>query len=363
MTAILINIKNWLVSAVRRKIHIRSYFKEMERYENKAKKLCIAYGVKTTEDESFENIRQFWKPYVKYDIKPYYYNILLGLGHSEPLYQNVNWAIMYNSIIRKLNPADAAKTLANKGLYATLFKDIHRPVELLRNCNGMYFNHENRIVSQDEAISLLQSYVRPFVIKPATDTKGGKNVKIVSTDTRESVISLLEEYKNDFVVQEVVEQSNQTGQFNPTSLNTFRVITLFLNGKVSVLSSILRCGGKDSIVDNASQGGMFVGIDIHTGVLKEGASYSQMGIKESPTGLVFSNYRIENIGRIYDLARQLHTRIPLCRFAAWDIALDKNDEPILIEVNLNKPDVLLMQICNGPVFGERFAEVMDYCFN
>ena len=334
----------------------------MNRVEKKVEKFCLNNHIPLLSNKEYTEIHTFWQPYIHYKVKPYYYSMLAQFNHTYPLYQGINEAIMYNCIIRKLNPLDSSKILANKGMYATLFKDINRPCELLSNCNGLLLNKENQIVTIDEGIKDLIAYSKPFIIKPTIDSHGGRNVKIMSDYNKDSLITLLNEYKSNYVVQSLVEQSIQTKQFNATSLNTFRVLTLFLNGRISVLSCILRCGGKGSVVDNATSGGMFIGVNKDNGKLTRASSYRQLEIKESPTGLKFSDYQIEHFNRITDFAKKLHTRIPLCALAGWDIALDKNNEPVFIEVNLNKPSVWLMQVCNGPIFGERFKEVLEYCF-
>lgn len=355
-------IVNKIISILKKWNHRRFYIKEMNRLENKVQKFCLDNNIPLIPNKEYIEIQNFWEPYINYKVKPYYYSILTQFSHIYPIYQGISEAIMYNCIIRKLNPIEAAKILANKGMYASLFNDINRPCELLRDCNGLLLDRNNQIVTIDEGIKLLLSYNKPFIIKPTIDTHGGRNVKIISQYNENNIISLMNDYQKNFVIQEVVQQSAQTKKFNPTSLNTFRVVTLFLNGKISVLSCILRCGGKGAIVDNASFGGMFVGINQQTGKLTRASSYKQLEINESPSGLKFQDCQIEHLDKVLNFAKQLHIKIPLCALAGWDIALNENNEPVFIEVNLNKPEVWLMQVCNGPIFGERFEEVLEYCF-
>ena len=338
MIHILNRIVNKIISILKKWNRHRFYIKEMNRVEKKVEKFCLNNHIPLLSNKEYTEIHTFWQPYIHYKVKPYYYSMLAQFNHTYPLYQGINEAIMYNCIIRKLNPLDSSKILANKGMYATLFKDINRPCELLRNCNGLLLNKEDQLVTIEEGIKDLIAYSKPFIIKPTIDSHGGRNVKIMSDYNKDSLIALLNEYKSNYVVQSLVEQSIQTKQFNPTSLNTFRILTLFLNGRI------------------------FIGINKDNGKLTRASSYRQLEIKESPTGLKFSDYQIENFNRITNFAKQLHTRIPLCALAGWDIALDKNDQPTFIEVNLNKPSVWLMQVCNGPIFGERFEEVLEYCF-
>lgn len=57
-------------------------------------------------------------------------------------------------------------------------------------------------------------------------------------------------------------------KLNPTSLNTIRIDTYTNDKKIPrIMSSLVRIGAGNSIVDNISSGGMFVGIDITNGKL------------------------------------------------------------------------------------------------
>ena len=333
--------------------------KEIKRLESKVEKFCNENNIAPISSDSHKEICNFWSSIVGYNIKPYYYNMLNCFHFEYPLYQAVNEAIMYPSIIRKLNPIEPSKVLANKNLYGVLFKDINRPTEFLRNCNGILLDNDNQLISLSEGIDRIISYGEDVIIKPTIDTYGGHGVKIISNYNREILNDIVKSYGVNYVIQALVKQSAQTKKFNPTSLNTFRIITLLLNGKVTVLSSIFRCGGKNAVVDNASSGGMFVGIK-EDGQLTRGTSYSTLIIEESPEGLKYSEHQIEHFERVLDFAKDLHTRIPLCAFAGWDIALDENNVPVFMEVNLNCPDVWLMQILNGPIFKDRFDEVIEF---
>ena len=51
----------------------------------------------------------------------------------------------------------------------------------------------------------------------------------------------------------------------------------------------------------------------------------------------------------------------LSRFGiiSWDFAVDENSEPILIEYNLNYPDVMIYQMNNGPLFGDLTQTILE----
>lgn len=69
------------------------------------------------------------------------------------------------------------------------------------------------------------------VIKPAVDSSSGHDVIIVDMkngrDIRSGKVTqdIFEYYKNNFIVQEKIEQSSELSTFCPSSINTVRVIS------------------------------------------------------------------------------------------------------------------------------------------
>ena len=55
-----------------------------------------------------------------------------------------------------------------------------------------------------------------------------------------------------------------------------------------------------------------------------------------------------------------HKNFPLAKLIAWDIAIDVNNDIKVIEINLNNGDVYWHQLYNGPLFGRRIDEVIEY---
>lgn len=73
-------------------------------------------------------------------------------------------------------------------------------------------------------------------------------------------------------VQELVENSKDIKALNPSSLNNFRVITYILDGKIYHMPIILRIGRNGKRLDNAHQGGIFIGVNDDGYLLKEAHS-------------------------------------------------------------------------------------------
>lgn len=349
---------------------------EMKRLDAKMDSFIKANQIETLSKEEYEKISSFWGKYIPYRISPNYYSIikkarvnglqpsrlLINGGGYFPMYQYVSESIIYPNIIRKLNPIESAVCLSDKTLYASLFYDVKRPHEYFRVRNGIYLNGANKRVNIEEAINSVLEDSLPIVIKKAVDTYGGKSVLLLKSYDKSLLTKEFADYSDNYVVQRVLSQSKQISRFNESSLNTFRILTLSLNGEISVLAHFLRCGSKGSFVDNASSGGMFVGL-ASNGQLTFGTNYSKLCIDKSPSGILWKESRISGLDKILNLAIQMHSRIPQCAFVGWDFALDYEEEPVFIEANLKCPGVWLQQILSGPIFGERFEEVIDYAFH
>ena len=192
-------------------------------------------------------------------------------------------------------------------------------------------------------------------------TGNGENIQAIEPGMNpEEIGSLLSSYGPDYIVQKIMPQSSVTAKFNPSSLQTFRVITLFLNGRFSVCRTVMRIGVSGSIVDNFSAGGLMVkvGEDGQLGTY----GYSRDGRKHvTANGHKLSGTIIPNYSAIIDMAREAHMHIPNCTFVAWDFALDAHDDPVMIEANLSRPGIFGSQLSSGaPLFGERSKEVLEY---
>lgn len=204
---------------------------------------------------------------------------------------------------------------------------------------------------------------------------GGKGISVftLSTidnefyDSKGDILSLdrlKKAYGNDFIIQEFLDQSDYLKQFNPTSVNTIRMNTYrdVKTGEIHILGAVLRIGQKDAVVDNATAGGVFVGIDDEgklgdTAFDHHGKRYKELN------GIKFNNasYYIPNYQACKDLAIKTSLRIPHMSLFAHDIALDRNNTPILIEVNTHCLTSYFLQTTSKPLFGEYANDIVEYC--
>ena len=234
----------------------------------------------------------------------------------------------------------------------------NRPTTILQKIDGHYVHEDNTEISEKEAKRIL-SEKDVYVCKVAMGSGGGHGVQKITRHDEVNYDSLLK--PNDLIFQEVLHQHECLAQFNPDSVNTFRLLTLNLNGQCSVLSSFLRMGAKGSFVDNLSTGGgVLVGINQDGHVNDFGINKRYEKVFKAPSGIAFEGLQIPNWPYIKEKAIGFHQHIPHANLIGWDITLDESGEPIVIEINLDHAEIEAHQIFNGPVFGDRLQEVKDY---
>ncbi|MBD5336253.1 MAG: hypothetical protein HDR95_02950 [Bacteroides sp.] len=271
-------------------------------------------------------------------------------------------------IVRTLNPDRFKQLLAHKSLLPLIHEtDIQQPETPLKSIAGVFFNSHNKPISPAEAARIVSELNTPLMYKPSTDSSYGHGIKLFEEKELSNLaseikdLSILDQSKTDFVLQIPVRQSEQTKIFNPTSLNCMRVTTLNLNGKVTTDSITLKCGPTGAVVDNIGNGkrGVIVGVS-QNGNLASHGFYGDGEKCFEHNGIRFEGQTIPDIHKVVNAAIVLHKQIDFCHVIGWDIALDENDNPVLIEGNTNNPGISLEQMCSGPVFGNRIDEVIEF---
>lgn len=312
--------------------------------------------------EEYLAVVKRWDGVSELKILPKYYQMFKTLEHFDPKF--VSDDLFMPFILRKLNEKSESEAFVHKGLYDILFKnEIKRPTTLVNNINGTFYLPNMKPISHDEAVSILKKE-QCFIIKPTIGSCMGKGVKKIDTEA-DGIVTILNQYKKNFITQQIVQQSALTAEFNPCSLNTFRISTLNINGKVSVCSIIFKCGQSDLIIDNGGAGGLMVGID-EAGCFREyGYNNEYEKFYETKNGVKFEGKYVESFSVVLNKIKEVHQKcIPSMGFAGWDVALDEHNEPVMIEVNLVWPGIQFEQLCPGkPIFGDRTDEVIEYLHN
>ena len=173
-----------------------------------------------------------------------------------------------------------------------------------------------------------------------------KNGTPVSIDQIRSMLT-----QRRYLVQEFLTQHEEMSRLHSQSINTIRLVTVrgIKDGRIHILPSILRIGTGDSVMDNTSQGGIAVGVNIETGNLKEfGFFKPQYGTKTDvhPNSKIkFRDFQVPFFEEVKRQAVYFHSMLPQIHSVGWDIAVGPNG-PIFVEGNDNW-EINGPQSCNG----------------
>lgn len=271
--------------------------------------------------------------------------------------------LYYTVIDQHFNNRKFGWGVNDKNYYKLWFDGCKQPEIVIHKINNIYYDNKYKIISKD-TISNIVLQNKQLIIKPAVETGGSKGIVFWNrNDGIDSFMKIITGSQKNLVVQKIIKQHDELNKIHPNSVNTIRIISLILKGKVNILSAVLRMGINGNKVDNASAGGITCGIK-ENGQLKS-VAYSAHGIKydKHPQGYIFENCVIPSYDKVIKLVKEQHIKMAHFRMISWDIAIDASGEPILIEANLRNGECDFHQFNNGPLFGDLTDDVLSEVFN
>ena len=315
--------------------------------------------------EAKMKIDDFWIKYIHRPIGYTYFRTVVYFLGKEPqdLHLYMPRYIWYIYMYNIINPSSVSRAFSDKLLFPLLFPSVKQPRIIIGYYNGSYITDNFSPITEEQAIARVLDYGKPIIIKQSVETMGGKGIGFLDQYDREVLRKEFNSRNKNFLVQELVEQSDDIAFFNPSSLNTIRIETLLLNGKCTVVFRMLRHGIEGMRLDNMSSGGLGVGVN-ENGTLSFAVSdHISEKYDTHYSGKKYNECKIPNFSTICDTARRLHHNVSQIGFIGWDFALDKNNDPVLIEANFYRPGTIDQYLDDKPLFGDRTQEVIDYCFN
>ena len=263
--------------------------------------------------------------------------------------------------------------LLNHRSFARAFDDKHfsicltsagikMPHRLFECADGCLVDCEGVSLSLDELAARLSGTT--YFIKKTVNTNSGKGCrKVQATELDlEETAELLRSFFPDFCIEEVLKPFDALRRLHPSSINTFRVATHFVDGEAFCSPLLLRIGRGKSTVDNAHSGGIFVGVDERTESLLPWAYTEFLDKFDShpDTGIIFSSYVIKGIKKIIDSALCVQRILAILPFLDLDFTLDQDGNPVLIELNSMDGSPWMSQMANGrPIFGKNTARILQ----
>lgn len=335
------------------------------RYANSslAKKMDNMTPLTETEEDK---IIAFWQKFHKkatslFSIKQYYVYKTYLTGGNLRYFIPDDFYYCYADIF--FTNRHISVRLDNKNLYDLYFYDVKMPFTITRRIDGVFMDKAYRQISLHQAIDACCHHGN-VIIKQALNSDGGKGIKFVEqcgSHPTELETELMD--RDNYVVQSIIKQHPVLAAFNPQSVNTIRIMTLFYRGEAKVLSSVLRMGINGSKVDNASSGGVVCGIK-PDGTLRNCAFDSCANrYDRHPQGHSFGGVAIPSFDKCKELALKLCVRfINYTKLISWDFSIDEQGEPLLIEANFTGGQLDFHQLCNGPIWGDDTENILSEIF-
>lgn len=335
----------------------------------------IYNGLYNRKNPSKFNIKKHFSVWADTNIKPNlkWYKVFFSINNiDDPRY--VTEVHYYNLIEPIMNNKGFCEAYSDKNIYHKFLDPSILPAIYLRSIHGSIYDESYCPITYEEAINSIPLNIDKLITKQATDTGGGRGIllykrinnKWINNDNENLTLNnIISKYKTNFIIQEYIEQHTYFSKFNPSSVNTVRLLTYrsVSNNQIILLHAILRIGQPGSFVDNQASGGISCGIS-HGGILnnfavdKNGRKYFKI-----------NGYSLEEESTVYkfeEIVSKGFILAPLFvhhRLLGFDFCVDISGNIKLIEVNNKNNEINFFQMNNGVLFGDYTDEIISYCRN
>ena len=249
-------------------------------------------------------------------------------------------------IIKTCNGTIAQPDFDDKSRFNSVFKDfIGRDWIDLDTC------------TQDEYESFVKRH--PVSMRKKKKGSGGNGIGVYNS---ESEFKSLDDLKNKhFILEELIDQYDDLAEFNPSSVNTLRLVTIVHGDKVKLMNAVFRTGNGEGCTDNFHHYGLAALIDCKTGLVvtpavdkKNNKFYIHPLSRKQIIG-----YKIPLWDEIVNTVKKAALIRPNVRYVGWDVSLDKVGNVCIIEGNCaSDPDIIQMpdQIGKWPNYSKELEK-------
>ena len=322
-----------------------------------------SYVVLSSEQES--QVQNFYKQYYgkKINLKWHEYYLFVNNEFSE---RYIPTYIYYSEIASKLNDSKMSFAYSDKNMIKQYVGNIITlPKTYVQNRNGIYYVEDN-IVSKETAMQACLN-IPDAVIKHSLDSSQGKSILRFKSENGtvsgpgcpSSIESLFDLYGKNFIVQAAIQQCACLSQLNKSSLNTVRIMTYWSKSGIVPVFAVIRIGRSGAVVDNASAGGIYCGVNINDGSLKEYAYtlHPFSAHTHTDSGVCLKDFVVPKFDLMKAKAIEMHKQLPYAKLIGWDLTINIKDEVELVEINARGPG--LFQAATGPAFGKFTEEILE----
>lgn len=175
---------------------------------------------------------------------------------------------------------------------------------------------------------------------------GGNGITKHKSDEIESIEKFYEKIKGkSFILESAIVQNRELADFNPSSVNTIRVVTIRDKEKVYIMDAILRMGNGEKSTDNFHQHGLAMKMDVDTGeVISKAIDKSNNKYEKHPiSNKKILGFKVPYWDRVIDTVTRASKVSNEVKYVGWDIAILDNGDVSIIEGNCSAdPDITQM---------------------
>ena len=273
------------------------------------------YIKKITKDAYFSNF------YYKIGLKEYFLFDFEKLSHfgRKQFIGNIE----RHEIMDKIGNKETKEILNNKYKCYCKFKKFYKR-EIIK-----ISNKEDKILY--DRFCIKHSH---FIVKPVNSSQG-RGIYLIDLE-KESISAVWKRILKDgeCLLEEIIIQSDDLGKFHPKSVNTIRFATYIEDNKVTKLFSLLRIGQGNSIVDNASAGGILAQIDVETGIIMTygKTKNGKIFLKHPDTNICIVGHQIQKWNELCEIIENVAHVLPEHNLVSWDFALTEKGW-VMVEAN------------------------------
>ena len=146
-----------------------------------------------------------------------------------------------------------------------------------------------------------------------------------------------------------MQQHESIAKLNETSLNSFRVTSIYLNGHYGAVTA-LKVGKKGAVRDNWNCS-YWVNVENDGRLSEDAYDYNLKIVKQTDNGIKFKGLQMPYYEEMMSFVEKWHKKLfPNCGVVGWDITIDMNGQVRVIETNLDTPGTKIEQLCNFDFF-------------
>jgi len=245
-------------------------------------------------------------------------------------------------------------SLAELSLYKTfdhkLFGDFAVKPAII--CiGGRYYKSDFEPLREIEVKTYLKGVCDEVIVKPDAG-RSGEGTGFYKTDQIEA--EELIKIKN-FVVQPVIKQHPELDRLSNSSVNSIRITTFMDHAsEVRLLFANQKFGMGGNRVDNLGSGGMFLrlGNDGEAVTDAMGDYGSKIMEKHPIHGFRFRGFVVPAYKKALEECIRAHKSFPYIRVIGWDVAIDEEGMPKLLEWNARRPGIWVDEALFGPLWND-----------